>query len=189
VTARQLQGYDGNIVECSVCHVKDDFKDGLVATDGGASNKGVAQGVREGRVVDASSERAYLAGPHGMHPVNDPYWWKEAASSAPNRGGTRKGGWHNDFAKKPGPFGEDQCAACHDSDHRGTRLSRTLTAREFVNERGRVVRVAADTPIGCNLCHSLRKSFTGVPTGQPRAYPPPSPPPIHGGGGGGGHAH
>jgi hypothetical protein len=189
VTARQLQGYDGNIVECSVCHVKDDFKDGLVATDGGASNKGVAQGVREGRVVDASSERAYLAGPHGMHPVNDPYWWKEAASSAPNRGGTRKGGWHNDFAKKPGPFGEDQCAACHGSDHRGTRLSRTLTAREFVNERGRVVRVAADTPIGCNLCHSLRKSFTGVPTGQPRAYPPPSPPPIHGGGGGGGHAH
>jgi hypothetical protein len=189
VTARQLQGYDGKIAECSVCHVKDDFKDGLVATDGGASNKGVAQGVREGKVVDASSERAYLAGPHGMHPVNDPYWWKEAESSAPNRSGTRKGGWHNDFAKKPGPFGEDQCAACHGSDHRGTRLSKTLTAREFVNEKGKVVKVAANTPIGCNLCHSLKKSFTGVPTGQPRANPPPAPSPVHGGGGGGGHAH
>lgn len=191
VTAKQLQGYDGNIAECSVCHVKDDFKEGLVATDGGASNKGVAQGVREGQVVDATSARAYLAGPHGMHPVNDPYWWKEAASSAPNGSGTRKGGWHNDFAKKPGPFGEDQCAACHGSDHKGTRLSKTLTAREFVNEKGKVVKVAANTPIGCNLCHSLQKSFTGVPTGQPQAYPPPTPSPIHGGGdgGGGGHGH
>jgi hypothetical protein len=190
VTAKQLQGYDGNIVECSVCHIKDDFKTGLVATDGGAAGLGVAQGVRAGNVVDAASPNAFLAGPHGMHPINDESWWKEAEGSAPNKGGTKKGGWHNDFAKKPGPHGEDQCAACHGSNHLGTRLSKALTDRSFVNEKGRKVRVAAGEPISCKLCHSLAKSFTNTPRGAPVAHAPPKPEPITaagGGGGGGGH--
>jgi hypothetical protein len=189
VTAKQLQGYDGNIAECSVCHVKDDFKGGMIATNGGVSNLGVAQGVRDGSVVNATSKRAYLAGPHGMHPVNDPYWWKQAELSASNQDKTRKGGWHNDFAKKPGPDGEDQCAACHGSDHLGTRLSKAFTDRSFVDENGKPVNVAANTPIGCNLCHSLEKSFTGVPTGKPVAHPPPAPEAVHAaaGGGDGGH--
>jgi hypothetical protein len=39
-----------------------------------------------------------------MHPINDPNWWKGAATdSTPNEtGGKTKGGWHNDYAKIPG---------------------------------------------------------------------------------------
>lgn len=206
VTAKQLQGYDGNIAECSVCHVKDDFKDGLVATDGGTSGLGVAQGVRDGTVVDAKSAKAFLAGPHGMHPVGDEYWYKNADGAAANTSpGKHKaglnGGWHNDFAKKPGPDGEDQCAACHGSNHKGTRLSKTLTARTLTNDKGKPVKVEAGQVIGCDLCHSLSKSFTGAPNpkaadgGWPKAkmhMPPmpvePTPGTTTGGGGGhGGH--
>lgn len=183
VTAKQLQGYEGNIVECSVCHVKDDFKTGLVATDGGASGLGVGQGVRDGTVVNSSSAKAYLAGPHGMHPINDEYWWKHADGAGQNTSAgkhnpAQNGGWHNDFAKKPGPDGEDQCAACHGKDHKGTRLSRALTDRVFVDEKGRTIRIARDTVIGCGLCHSLKKSFTGTPTGTAQMHPPPKPQPI-----------
>ncbi len=184
VTAKQLQGYDGNIAECSVCHVKDDFKGGMVATNGGTRNLGVGQGVRDGTVVNASSPKAYLAGPHGMHPVNDPYWWKQADLAS-----GKKGGWHSDFTKKPGPDGEDQCAACHGSDHKGTRLSKALTDRSFVDENNKPVKVAANTPIGCDLCHSLEKSFEGSPKGTPKPHAPPAPAAIvaTGGTGGGGH--
>lgn len=210
VTARQLQGYDGNIAECSVCHVKDDFKDGLVATDGGTTAPflGVAQGVRANSTAAAVSPantptgRAFLAGPHGMHPVGDEYWWKHADGAAANKKPPGKdglnGGWHNDMATMPGPDGEDQCAACHGSDHKGTRLSKTLKDREFVNEKGKTVKVMAGTVIGCNVCHSLAKSFTGAPDpkakdgGWPKAqkHAPPKPGAVAGGdGGGGGHNH
>lgn len=164
VTSKQLQGYDGNIVECSVCHIKDDFVEGKVATDGGKSNLGVAQGVRDGNLVNSTSPRAYLAGPHGMHPVGDQSWYKHATgATASAKPKTINGGWHNDFAKKPGPDGEDQCAACHGADHKGTRLSRTLVNRELVNEKGKTIKVAKNQIIGCNLCHTLAKSFTGAP--------------------------
>jgi hypothetical protein len=191
VTALQLQGYDGNIAECSVCHIKDDFKDGLIATDGGASGLGVGQGVRDGTVVNAKSPKAFLAGPHGIHPVGDPYWYKEAPGTTPNQSGTTTGGWHNEFAKKPGPDGEDQCAACHGKDHKGTRLSKTLTDRVLTDEKGKDVKVTAGQIIGCDLCHSLDKSFIGSPTGTAKNHPPPKPEPIAAGastgGGGGGH--
>lgn len=210
VTAKQLQGYDGNIVECSVCHIKDDFKSGLVATDGGDTGLGVGQGVRAGFVVKPTGKdelgngKAFLAGPHGMHPVNDESWYKHAEGAGANTSAGRhnpamNGGWHNDMAKKPGPDGEDQCAACHGKDHKGTRLSRALTDRTLVNEKGRTIRVAADTVIGCGLCHSLKKSFTGAPNprakdgGWPAAknHAPPKPEAITASGpvspGGGGH--
>jgi hypothetical protein len=177
LTSKQLQGYDGNIAECSTCHVQDDFKTGLVATDGGQSNLGVAQGVREGTVVTPSGKdltgkgngRAYLAGPHGMHPVNDKYWYKHAddaaTSTSPGKhNATLNGGWHNDMAKMAGPDGEDQCAACHGDNHKGTRLSRSLVARVLTNDKGKLVKVAKDQVIGCDLCHTLAKSFTGSPT-------------------------
>lgn len=192
-TAKQLQGYDGNIVECSVCHVKDDFKTGLVATDGGESGLGVGQGVREGTVVSpaalSSKKNAFLAGPHGMHPVNDESWYKHAEGAASStkpkkiKGVEFNGGWHNDMAKMPGPDGEDQCAACHGADHKGTRLSRTLVDRVLTNDKGKAIQVKAGTVIGCNTCHTLKKSFTGAPNpkavdgGWPRAkaHRPPMP--------------
>lgn len=200
VTANQLQGYDGHVVECSTCHIKDDFKTGLVATDGGTENLGVGQGVRAGSVVSPTNAKAYLAGPHGMHPVNDEYWYKHADGAALNTGpgshrATMNGGWHNDMAGKPGPDGEDQCAACHGSDHKGTRLSRTLVARTFINHKGKPVKVAKEKVIGCDLCHSLKKSFANAPNpasptgGWPKAlrHMPPMPEAITGGSGGGGH--
>jgi hypothetical protein len=195
-TAKQLQGYDGNIVECSVCHVKDDFKTGLVATDGGETGLGVGQGVRDGTVVSPAAltttgtgkGKAYLAGPHGMHPVADEYWYKNADGAAANTSkGKHKdglnGGWHNDMAKMPGPDREDQCAACHGADHKGTRLSRTLVDRTLTNAKGKAIQVKAGTIIGCNTCHDLKKSFTGAPNpkavdgGWPKAkaHRPPMP--------------
>ncbi len=194
VTAQQLQGYDGNIVECSTCHIKDDFKTGLVATDGGEHNLGVAQGVRDGDVVTPAGGkegRAYLAGPHGMHPVGDEYWYKHAEDAGNNTSkGKHKealnGGWHNDMAKKPGPDGEDQCAACHGADHKGTRLSRTLVDRVLINAKGKPVKVAKDKIIGCDLCHSLAKSFTDVPTGTAQPHHPPTPEPVTSAGSSGG---
>ncbi|WP_367154171.1 PKD domain-containing protein [Methylomonas sp. HYX-M1] len=170
LTAIQLQGYEGKIMECSVCHVKDDFVTGLVATDGGdASHEfpngaGVAQGIRAGNVVTPASSRAYLAGPHGMHPVNDASWYKHAEGAAASAKPKKiNGGWHNDMAKKPGPDGEDQCAACHGADHKGTRLSKTQVERTLTNDKGKPVKVAKDQIIGCDLCHNLKKSFIGAP--------------------------
>ncbi|GDX85071.1 hypothetical protein LBMAG43_11130 [Methylococcaceae bacterium] len=178
-TAKQLQGYDGNIAECSVCHVKDDFKTGLVATDGGTSVLGVGQGVRDGTVVNSSSAKAYLAGPHGMHPVGDESWYFNAVGAAKNtdKGASAKfnGGWHNDFAKKVGPDGEDQCAACHGADHKGTRLSKSLVDRTLTNAKGKAIKVAKGQVIGCDLCHTMAKSFVGSPTGVATDHPAPKP--------------
>jgi cytochrome c peroxidase len=208
LTARQLQGYDGNIVECAVCHLTDDFKDGKLATDGGTKNLGVAQGYRgDSKLVGPDSERAYLAGPHGMHPVYDESWWKDAEGAIDNETGSHSshGGWHNDFAKKPGPGGEDQCAACHGSDHKGTRLSKALTDRVFEfddftaaeRRQGGVkkkrIEVKAGAIIACDLCHSLDKSFqTGIE--RKDELPVTAPPAMEAvhvgaypGGGGGGH--
>ncbi len=214
-TAKQLQGYDGNIAECSVCHIKDDFKTGLVATDGGDKNLGVAQGVREGSTVvtpfgldvngkpGKNNKAAYLAGPHGLHPIGDEYWYKHAEGAAANESAgkhnlAQNGGWHNDMAGKPGPDGEDQCAACHGDDHKGTRLSKTLVDRVLTNEKGKAVKVVKGQIIGCDLCHSLKKSFANAPDpksstgGWPAAkhHMPPAPTSITAGstaGGGGGH--
>ncbi len=203
-TAKQLQGYDGNIAECSVCHIKDDFKTGLVATDGGASNLGVGQGKRDGTVVTPANAKAYLAGPHGLHPIGDEYWYKHADGAAANTSkgahkATQNGGWHNDMAKKPGPDGEDQCAACHGANHKGTRLSKTLTDRVLTNAKGKPVRVVKGQIIGCDLCHTVKKSFTGAPNpnsptgGWPAAkeHMPPMPETftVSGAAGGGGGHH
>ncbi|QXP88757.1 cytochrome C [Methylococcus capsulatus] len=160
VTALQLQGHTGTILECNVCHTADSFarKEDL---DGGQYSGDAQTGI--------------LGGPHDMHPVNDPYWWKGAQGDGANSDGTAYGGWHNDYAKLPGMKGEDQCAACHGNDHKGTRLSKTPVDRVFdfrgfdgkklkkAGFKTRVVKVAAGTPIGCDTCHSLQTSFIGSP--------------------------
>ncbi len=158
VTAMQLQGHNGSIAECSVCHTADSF----------AKFEDLDEGVRA-----ADAKTGILGGPHNLHPINDPNWWKQAGGdtvdSTPNKpkrkGGAIKGGWHNDYAKIPGRQGEDQCAACHGNDHLGTRLSKTPVDREFVNEKGKKVKVKAGTPIGCHLCHTVEKSCTASPSG------------------------
>lgn len=152
ITAIQLQGHSGTITACNVCHTADSFKqkDDL---DGGT--------------YSGDTKAHILGGPHNMHPVNDPYWWQEApgddVDSTPNspkrRDGVIKGGWHNDYAQYSGKNGEDQCAACHGNDHKGTRLSKTPVDRDFVDEKGVKKSVKAGTAIGCDLCHSLQKSF------------------------------
>lgn len=83
-------------------------------------------------------------GPHGMHLVDDVRFWKEA---------------HKDMAKREnGRPGGGTCGSCHGSDHRGTVLSRTPIERRWrVEDTDRVV--AAGDPVGCDVCHSLNKSF------------------------------
>jgi len=158
VTSLQLQGHTGPIAECQVCHTADSF----------AKSEDLDEGAK---VVNALA--GVLGGPHNMHPVYDPNWWKGSAEDdTPNTGSGRiKGGWHNDYAKKPGHTGEDQCAACHGNDHKGTRLSKTPVDREFVTAKGRKIKVAAGTPIGCDLCHSIEKSCTGSPAGGDCGHP------------------
>jgi hypothetical protein len=87
-----------------------------------------------------------LGGPHNMHLVNDQRFWKEA---------------HKDLAKRENSKpGRGQCGNCHGADHRGTVLSRAAVDRSFLVE-GTQRRVSAGQPVGCNLCHSLEKSFGG----------------------------
>ncbi len=158
VTAFQLQGHSGPITECFVCHTADSF----------AKFEDLDEGVK---AIDAKI--GILGGPHNMHPVDDPNWWKQAVGdivdstpNQPKRKGIIKGGWHNDYAKIAGRAGEDQCSACHGNDHLGTRLSKTPVDREFVNEKGKKIKVKAGTQIGCQLCHSIIKSCSASPSGS-----------------------
>jgi len=162
VTAIQLQGYPGPIAECKVCHTQDAFN----APESVGSTT---------HYPDKNGNPTILAGPHNLHPVNDPYWWKQAQGDVANSDGGNYGGWHNNYAKLPGAKGEDQCAACHGNDHKGTRLSKTPVDRVFdfrgfdgkklkkAGFKTKVVKVAAGTPIGCDTCHSLETSFVGSP--------------------------
>ncbi|MEQ1529839.1 MAG: hypothetical protein ABL925_11020 [Methylococcales bacterium] len=94
------------------------------------------------------------------------------------------------MAKKPGPDGEDQCAACHGANHKGSRLSRSLRERDFITDKGKKVKVVKNQIISCGLCHTLSKSFTGAPNprsptgGWPVAkeHAPPKPAAIDGAG-------
>ena len=139
VTALQLQGHTGTILECNACHTKDAFK----------TEDSIGSSLH---YPDASSNPTILAGPHNMHPVNDDNWVN------------KNGGFHNQWAKKPGltENDKDQCAACHGKDHKGTRLSKTPVDRELTAGKARKfkkVKVKAGTYIGCDLCHSVEQSF------------------------------
>ncbi|WP_167854765.1 Calx-beta domain-containing protein [Mangrovimicrobium sediminis] len=112
--ALQLQGHAGPIGECSACH------------------------------DTAAMSARTLDGPHNMHLVDDPRFWREA---------------HKDLAKREnGRPGGGLCGDCHGADHLGSVLSRTPVARSFSVE-GQTRSVAAGEPVACNLCHSLGKSF------------------------------
>ncbi|NJD07621.1 MAG: hypothetical protein FIA97_14155, partial [Methylococcaceae bacterium] len=160
-TALQLQGHSGHVAECGVCHTADAFAK--------------LEDLDEGR-IPSDPKANVLGGPHNMHPVNDPNWWKSAPTDTGNRDGTTSGGWHNDVAKQPGRSGEDQCAACHGNDHKGTRLSKAAADRTFdfsdqpdaaaLKAAGVKLKVfvKAGTPIGCNTCHSVAMSCQDWPT-------------------------
>ena len=161
VTALQLQGYPGHILECNVCHTNDAFKE-LASLDGSTAS-GLPEGV--------------LGGPHNLHPVNDPNWYRERTSgNIVNTDGTQYGGWHNVVAGKPGVKNEDQCAACHGDDHLGTRLSKTPVDRVFdfsklnfkklkkLGFKKKIIKVSAGSVIGCNTCHSVATSKLKTPT-------------------------
>jgi hypothetical protein len=162
VTALQLQGHTGTIHECNVCHTVDSFRQ---------------QGDLDGGTYSGDTKAGILGGPHNLHPVNDPYWWKSALGDVANQDGTKYGGWHNNYAKKSGKAGEDQCAACHGNDHKGTRLSKTPVDRVFdfsdfdfaklqkAGFKSKIVKVAAGTEIGCDTCHSIATSCIGSPAG------------------------
>ncbi|MDD2768269.1 MAG: putative Ig domain-containing protein [Methylococcus sp.] len=157
VTALQLQGYTGPILECQVCHTKDAFSE-LAGLDAGETMQKA-----EGLPADSG----ILGGPHGMHPVNDSNWWAKAdGDSTPISDGTTYGGWHDNMFHQPDLNGKDQCAACHGEDHKGTRLSKTPVDREFIVKNGKKAKWKAGEAIGCDRCHSLEKSFVGGPSGN-----------------------
>jgi hypothetical protein len=174
LTSLQLQGHTGTILECNVCHTSDSFAK-MADLD-----SGLKTGLAENNFV--------LGGPHNTHPINDPYWWKSAPTDeVANADGTKFGGWHNDYAKKPGQKGEDQCAACHGKDHKGTRLSRTPVDRVFdfsdldkfdfkkltkVGFKKKVIKVPAGSVIGCDTCHNLPTSFICSPSTTPAPKTP-----------------
>jgi hypothetical protein len=163
LTAVQLQGHTGPVLECNVCHTADAFR---------------LQGDLDGGTYSGDTKAGILGGPHNLHPVNDPYWFKSSVGDTANQDGTKYGGWHNNYAKKPGLAGEDQCAACHGNDHKGTRLSKTPVDRVFdfsgldfaklqaAGFKAKVVKVAAGTEIGCDTCHSIETSCIGSPAGK-----------------------
>ncbi|NJD06454.1 MAG: cytochrome C [Methylococcaceae bacterium] len=160
ITALQLQGHTGPILECDVCHNADSFR----------SRDDLDQGTKVPERTDG-----VLGGPHNLHPVNDPSWWHAAENDTANSDGTTWGGWHNDFATTPGAAGEDQCAPCHGNDHRGTRLSQTPVDRVFdfsdfdwgtlrrAGFRKAVIKVAAGAMIGCDTCHDIKTSCRNSP--------------------------
>ncbi|MCP4255559.1 MAG: hypothetical protein GY775_19565 [Candidatus Scalindua sp.] len=88
-----------------------------------------------------------MDGPHGMHPVNDPIWIKSKDDM-----------YHEDYVKDA--QGNDQCAACHGVDHRGTRLSKVPVDRVLKDAEGKVrATLSAGDIVSCDLCHDLEKSF------------------------------
>jgi hypothetical protein len=147
VAAIQLQGYAGPILECKVCHTADAFAEYAHLDAGPTSGLPADSGI--------------LGGPHNMHPVNDPNWWQRVASE------TLPGGLHDNFYRGPGLSGEDQCAACHGADHKGTRLSKTPIDLEFTTPKGVKAKWKASEEVGCNKCHSIAKSFRNGPTPPP----------------------
>jgi len=151
MTATQLQGYSGPILECNVCHSKDAF----------AKYADLDAGPYMQKADGLSGNSGVLGGPHGMHPVSDESFWKISEGNDP-------GGWHDNVYRMQD--GTDQCAACHGEDHKGTRLSKTPVDREFVLKNGKKVKWKAGEAIGCNGCHSIERSFVGGIKG----YTPPA---------------
>lgn len=76
-----------------------------------------------------------LAGPHGMHNVNDSRWTDDQ---------------HEDFFER----NPSSCRACHGAQLQGTVLARAAADRSYRVE-DRTVHVAKGTQIRCNLCHGM----------------------------------
>ncbi len=74
-----------------------------------------------------------LAGPHGMHNVNDARWVEDHGAY---------------FERNP-----TACQACHGRQLEGTSLARTAAARSYRVE-GRQVDLAKGTQVSCTQCHS-----------------------------------
>ncbi|MDD2863269.1 MAG: putative Ig domain-containing protein [Methylococcales bacterium] len=165
LTAIELQGHAGTISECSVCHTADAFKNGQ-DLDAGRFQK------------DLKPDSGVLGGPHNMHPVNDPDWWKSAKNTRKSNDHSEYTGWHDIYATTPGKDGENQCAACHGNDLKGTRLSKTPVARTFdfsyldaeklktIGFKSSVIKVAANTQIGCDTCHTIEIACKNSPAGD-----------------------
>ena len=77
-----------------------------------------------------------LAGPHGMHNVNDPRWTED----------------HGDFYED----NPRSCQSCHGANLEGTRLSRTTVDRTLVtdDDDNETLWIAKGTKISCTICHS-----------------------------------
>jgi len=76
-----------------------------------------------------------LAGPHGLHPINDASWHSEDGHAKVYR--------QNPTA----------CKTCHGSDLKGTVLSRAAADRSYQTEEFGAKKVAKGQTVGCWTCH------------------------------------
>lgn len=76
-----------------------------------------------------------LAGPHGMHNINDARWNED----------------HGDFYER----NPAACQSCHGVNLEGTRLSRTATERNYRkdDDGNATLYLAKGTSVSCTLCH------------------------------------
>jgi len=74
-----------------------------------------------------------LAGPHGMHNVNDARWNED----------------HEDYFERD----PASCQSCHGVNLEGTRLSRTAVDRTFQTDDDGSIYLAKGTEVSCTLCH------------------------------------
>ena len=153
VTALQLQGHTGTLLECNVCHEKNGSKDVFFAA-----------GLDQPKVMELM-----VKGPHDMHPVADPRFVlnDNADSSAAHSVSHREVARANNAARENG--GTDICGTCHGADHKGSRLAKTPIDRvltmadpkrkDLKPGTKKQVKVKKGDIIGCDLCHSLEMSF------------------------------
>jgi hypothetical protein len=131
---RNSVGHNG--VVCESCHGSPHAEwPSREANDNAAAIKlqGHAGPIIECKVCHGATLQPTLAGPHGMHPVNDAAWFD---------------GQHDNLAESA----KEECRACHGDAGQGTVLSKAAAARTFVTEEG-TFSVTNGTPITCSLCH------------------------------------
>ncbi len=120
---------------CSACHGSPHAIYASIHPNDNVQNEalqGHAGTLSECTACHAGSPNTVAGGPHGMHPVGQP--WVEGHEHPAEHGGI------------------DQCKACHGSDLRGTVLSRSLADRTLNTDFG-PKHFWKGFQIGCYACH------------------------------------
>lgn len=133
---RNSLGHNG--VACESCHGSPHAEWPSRETNDNAAAiqlQGHVGPIIECKVCHGSALPATVAGPHGLHNINDRVWFN----------GQHEGFFENNRAR---------CTACHGKSLGGTVLSRTAARRVFATEEGTFT-LPKGTPVACNTCHEM----------------------------------